>query len=82
MPTWLLKDAIPNIVMTDFINASLLFDVVPETMKHVVVTSLLKKASLVADLLKNYRPVSNLQVISKVLERVVAFRLKAHMYAT
>ena len=40
---------------------------------------LLKRPSLDADLLKNYRPVSNLPFVSKVLERVVASRLKAHM---
>ena len=81
MPTWLLKDVLPTIVplMTDVTNASLLSGVVPGTMKRAAVTPLLKRPSLDADLLKNYHPVSNLPFVSKVLERVVASRLKAHM---
>ena len=80
MPTWLLKDVLPNVVprMIDFINASLLSGVVPRTMKCAAITPLLKRPSLDAELLKNCRLVSNLPFISKVLERVVASRLKVH----
>ena len=48
-------------------------------MKKAVVRPLLKKASLDPNILKNYRPVSNLPYISKLLERVVAARLNALM---
>jgi hypothetical protein len=48
-------------------------------MKQALVTPLLKKPSLDCQLLKNYRPVSNLSFISKVLERVVASRLNQYM---
>ena len=80
-PSWLLKDVLPTVIplMTDFINASLLSGVVPGTMKRAAITPLLKRPSLDADLLNNYRPVSNLPFVSKVLERVVASGLKAHM---
>ena len=44
-------------------------------MKSAIVTPLLKKSTLDPDILKNYRPVSNLSYISKLLERVVAGRL-------
>ena len=40
---------------------------------------LLKKTSLDCNILKNYRPISNLPFLSKVLERIVASRLKAHI---
>ena len=40
---------------------------------------LLKKTSLPKNELKNYRPVSNLSFISKILEKVVANRLQAHI---
>ena len=43
------------------------------------VTLLLKKPSLDINILKNYRLMSNLPFISKVLERVVASQLKAYM---
>ena len=41
-------------------------------------TPLLKKATLDADDLKNYRPASNLSFVSKLLEKVVARRLRSH----
>ena len=48
-------------------------------MKEAIVTPLLKKASLDPDILKNYRPVSALSFISKVIEKIVASRLCHHM---
>ena len=47
-------------------------------MKHAIVTPLLKKSTLNPDQLKNYRPVSNLTFISKLLERVISTRLSQH----
>ena len=41
---------------------------------------LLKKPGLDKEVLKNYRPVSNLSFISKVLEKVVAKRLDDYMH--
>ena len=40
---------------------------------------LLKKSSLDQDTMKNYRPVSILPFVSKVVDRVVASQLNAHM---
>ena len=40
---------------------------------------LLKKSLLDRDTMKNYRPVSNLPFVSKVVERVVASQLNTHM---
>ena len=42
-------------------------------------TPLLKKQELDADLLSNYRPVSNLHTISKIVERVFMTRLAEHV---
>ena len=74
MPTWLLKELLPSIapLMTDFINSSLQSGVVPDSMISAAVTPLFKKPSLDINILKNYRPVSNLPFVSNVLERVVA----------
>ena len=44
-----------------------------------VVTPLIKKSSLSKDELKNYRPVSGLSFISKLVERVVASQLSRHV---
>ena len=48
-------------------------------MKRAIVTPLLKKPILDRQLFKNYRPVSNLSFPTKVLEKIVASRLKSYM---
>ena len=81
LPTWLLKEclgaALP--VITKIVNLSLETGIVPTSMKEAVVIPLLKKASLDQENLKNFRPVSNLTYVSKLVERVVAARLEKHM---
>ena len=49
------------------------------TLKHALITPRLKKPSLDREDKGNYRPVSNLSFISKVLERAVADQLMAHL---
>ena len=46
--------------------------------KQAHVTPILKKSSFDKELFKNYRPVSNVNFISKILERVVAVQLQTH----
>ena len=81
IPTWLIKESRSEVlpVMTNIINSSLRSSQVPKSMKSAIVTPLLKKSTLDPDILKNYRPVSNLSYISKLLERVVAGRLTDYM---
>ena len=50
-----------------------------QNFKEAHVRPLLKKTSLPKNELKNYRPVSNLSFISKILEKIVANRLQAHL---
>ena len=40
---------------------------------------LLKKPSLSKDDMKNYRPVSNLNFVSKIIEKVIANRIRSHL---
>ena len=61
--------------LTAMCNASLSEGVLPQSEKHAIVTPLLKKPSLDAALLTNYRPVSNLSFVSKLVERLVAEQL-------
>ena len=56
-------------------NSSLQSANVHDSMKQALVTLLLKKDDLDPEVLKNYRPVSNLSFLSKVLKRVVAARI-------
>jgi exonuclease III len=80
-PTWLLKQHLPNLLpaITRVINQSLTTGQVPESMKQALVTPLLKKPSLDPDVPANYRPVSNLSFLSKVVERVVAHQLGKYL---
>lgn len=81
MPTWLIKKALNSLLhsITSIVNMSLTEGVVPSSMKSAVIKPLLKKENLDCNILKNYRPVSNLTFLSKVLERAVAMQLKQYM---
>ena len=59
-------------LIVKIINASLKTGIVPDIFKLAHVTPLLKKTSLDPESLNNYRPISQLPFISKVLEKVVA----------
>ena len=81
IPTWLLKDCIDELLpsITHLINLSMELGYVPKQFKSARIRPLLKKPGLDIDTLKNYRPVSNLPFISKVLEKVVDARLEKHL---
>ena len=66
-------------VLVKIINLSLESGIFPSGMKSARVRPLIKKANLDPEQLKNYRPVSNLPSLSKVLEKVVVSQLKEHM---
>ena len=81
LPSWMVKQHLDVLlpVITSIVNRSLAEGVVPELLKTAIIIPLLKKATLDCNILKNYRPVSNLPFISKILERVVAKQLTDHM---
>ena len=66
-------------LITSIINASLELGKCPNFFKQAHVKPILKKSSLVKEIFKTYRPVSNLNFISKILERVVAAQLQTHL---
>uniref|UniRef100_A0A672G2J3 Reverse transcriptase domain-containing protein n=1 Tax=Salarias fasciatus TaxID=181472 RepID=A0A672G2J3_SALFA len=81
IPTKLFKDILPVILNTiiTIINTSLENGYVPQSFKFAVIKPLLKKPNLDPDILANYRPISNLPFISKVLEKVVVKQLYRHL---
>ena len=83
VPTWLLKHIADDLApfLTHLINSSITSGVVPRSMKHVIVTPVLKKANLNPDNLTNYRPILNLSFASKLLERYFARCLLDHATA-
>ena len=80
LPTFLVKECLNELLplITDIINTSLKFGIVSEPLKHAMIKPLLKKLGL--ELIeKNYRPVSNLSFISKLIERAVLEQYVDHL---
>ena len=77
IPTVLLKDCSSTFapIISQIVNLSIDQAEVPTCLKIAHVTPLLKKSSLDPEVLQNYRPVSNLPFLFKILERVVFSRL-------
>ena len=81
IPTSLLKMCLGELlpIITLILNSSLQSGQFPDTPKTAVVKALLKKISLDADDRSNYRPVSNLSFISKIIEKCVHLQLTEHI---
>ena len=66
-------------IITRIVNLSLSSGVFSKQLKSALVKPLLKKSNLDPSDLKNYRPISNLSFLSKLIERVIAARLSSHL---
>ena len=62
-------------VITDIVNRSLGEALIPNLLKTALITPLLKKTNLDTEDFKNFRPVSNLPSVSKLIEKSVAVQL-------
>ena len=74
IPTSLLKECTSSLlpVITKIVNLSLSQGVMPSDLKKALILPLLKKSGLDLEILKHFRPISNLTYISKLIERIVA----------
>ena len=81
IPTCILKKNLDIFVpvVTKLVNSSLETGIFPDNFKKANIIPLLKKEGLDPESFKNYRPVSNLSFMSKIVEQVVAARLKNHL---
>ena len=81
MPTWLVKECQDILILpiTKIINDSMSMGFFPDSMKIAHVKPLIKKYNLDCNALKNFRPVSNLSLLSKLTERAVATQLKKYL---
>ena len=81
IPTSLVKVCLPVIItpITSIIKSSLTTGTVPSSLKVAMIRPTLKKPGLDCNDLNNYRPISNLPFISKILEKVVASQLQAYL---
>jgi len=66
-------------VFLNIINSSLVSGSVPAIFKHAVVQPLIKNANLNPNELNNYRPISKLSFLSKILEKAVLIQLQSFL---
>ena len=81
MPTWLLSSCYTEIstVILDIINQSICNGVVPTDFKNATVRPIVKNFKGNADDLSNYRPVSNISFLSKLVEKVVLWQIDDYL---
>ena len=81
IPTDILKGCLNEIAphLTKIINLSLNAAEFPTELKIAIVKPLIKKKLLDPDKYKNYRPVSNLSFLSKLIEKIVCRRIETHL---
>ena len=70
------KDTVP--IITIIINASLNEASVPGNLKQALLTPTIKKQDIDKESVSNYRPISNLPFISKLIEKTVSKQLHNH----
>ena len=80
-PTWLLKDQVHIMApyITHIVNTSFQTSIFPSSLCRAIVTPVLKKANLDHNNFNNFRPVSNIAFLPKLIEKVVSCRLNDHV---
>ena len=80
-PSKLLMSHLPTIIDTimHIINLCLSTSVFPASFKSAVILPLIKKPGLDPQVFRNYRPVSNLSFLSKLIEKVISSRTIKHI---
>ena len=81
IPTSLVKKTLPVLlpVIHSIVNKSLQESTMPSLLKRALVKPLIKKPSLDKENLKNYRPVSNLPYIGKLIEKAAIKQINEHL---
>jgi len=78
VPTFLLHEFIDLLLPS--VTVSLAQGRLPLLQRHAIVTLLIKKPGQDGSDMSNYRPVSNLSFMSKIVKRVVAEQLNVYAY--
>ena len=81
LPTWLLKECVDVFLpaISQIVNTSISSGVFPDKLKKAIIFPSLKKQTLDHEVVKNYRPVSNIAFMSKVIELAVFTRLSSYL---
>ena len=80
-PTKLLMNHLPAVIdiILHIVNLSISTCIFPSSCKSSIVIPLIKKPGLDSEVLKNYRPVSNLSFLSKIIEKVISTQLVTYI---
>ena len=78
IPSKLLIECL-DFILTDLFNSSLASGIFPKCFKSALVTPILKKRCIDHNDMKNYRPVSNLCFIAKILEKLVSSHVSYYL---
>jgi len=81
IPTNLVKGCIQAFlpIITFIVNMSLNTAIMPNDLKKAIITPIIKKLMMDPEILKNYRPISNVSFISKVIEKCVAMQITLYI---
>ena len=81
IPMWLFKNCLPELldIVHFIVNESLRVGMFPTALKQACIRPGLKKPTLDVDELKNYRPISNLTYLSKILEKAIHIQLNDYV---
>ena len=81
IPTMIIKKFIPLLlpIISRIVNLSIASCTFPNALKHAVITPVSKSTSKSKDDFSNYRPVSNLPFLSKVIEKAISNQLTTHI---
>jgi hypothetical protein len=81
IPAFLLKEFIDELLpfLAQLCNTSLAEGCLPESQKRAIIRPEIKKPGLDSDNINNYRPISNLTFLSKIIEKVVVRQLVPYL---
>lgn len=81
VPARILKEAIDIVCpfLVSFMNSCFSLGVVPNPLKHAIVRPLLKKPNLDPLVLSNFRPISHLSFLAKLMEKLVFSQLQSYL---
>ena len=82
IPTFILKQCADLLspVLAYMVNKSFDESNIPSNLKHAIVTSVIKDKNGNQDKYQNYCPVSNLPLVSKLLENIVLHQIQEHLW--
>ena len=66
-------------IFSKLVNSSFKLGYFPEHLKTAIVTPIIKSSRIDTEILSNYRPVSNLTILSKILEKCALKQLMEHL---